>query len=126
MAPLYTVPWHPSPAHVLNQAASIDVMNSCPDPSSAWPVLSLRSNGFPALSLLSERHLVALKKLQRSQDSFAERGRWRVWSVTGGAGLLFIPDAQLAYTRNNHTEIVLIKLRLGPLVLASYWLPLTS
>ena len=34
--------------------------------------------------------------------------------------------AQLANTRNNHTETVLIKLLLGPLALASYWLTLTS
>lgn len=79
--PLYRIPWHPLPAHVLNQAASIDVINSCPDPSPAWPVLSLRGNGFPALALLSERHLVALKKLQWSQDYLAESGRWRVWST---------------------------------------------
>ena len=36
------------------------------------------------------------------------------------------PATQIAYTQNNYTEIVLIKLLPGPLDLAFYWLTLTS
>ena len=39
---------------------------------------------------------------------------------------LFFLVTWLAYTQNNHTEIVLIKSLPGPLSLASYWVTLTS
>ena len=44
----------------------------------------------------------------------------------GGRESLVLWAVQLAYTLNNHTETVLIKVLLGPLALIFYWLTLTS